>query len=522
VERERDESGWTAPQAEESGPPFASPATLAAALDAMPLPALVLARGGALAFANRALLAATGHCAGDLVQREAALALGASDDDRARLREASAELDAGRPWVGEVAFRHAGGGAWALELRASPLVGPGGAVTHAVALCHDLAERRQSQARLLLTDRMVSVGTLAAGVAHEINNPLAFLLTNLGYATDALAGELPLERLREVREAIAEALEGAQRVREIVRDLKTFSRSDDGGRAPVSVERVLESSIKMAWNEIRHRARLVKHFGGVPSVLAEEAKLGQVFLNLLLNAVQAIPEGDARGNVIEVTTAVEAGAVVVTVRDSGSGIPEAVRPRLFTPFYTTKPPGVGTGLGLYICRDIVGGLGGTIEALPCDGPGAVLRVTLPLHAEAAPPAPCPAPAARRGRVLVVDDEPMIGATLSRVLGGHEVVTVGSARAALARLEAGEVFDVVLCDLMMPEMTGMDLYDALAARTPALAERVVFLSGGLFTPAARSFAERVKNPLLEKPFDAVALRRVVTERMAAVARPAEPA
>jgi PAS domain S-box-containing protein len=506
VDRERDEAGWTLPAA---GAPSAPPA-VCAAFHALPLPALVLGGAGDVVAVNRAFEAATGFRGEDLAGRDAAAALATSDADGLRLRDARDAAMAGRPWVGELIFRRADGGVWAHELSASPLAAPDADGACAVALCQDLAARRQSQARLLATDRMVSVGTLAAGVAHEINNPLAFLLTNLHFAADALAGDGGAPPLGPVREALQEALEGAERVREIARDLKAFARSDDRGRGLVDVERVLETSVKMAWNDIRHRARLVKRFGRVPPVVGEEARLGQVFLNLVLNAVQAIPEGDVPGNTLELVTRLEGDRVVVEVRDSGPGIPEAVRPHLFTPFFTTKPAGVGTGLGLYICRDIVGSLGGTVEALSPEGGGTVLRVALPVAA-AQEPAAAPAPRAR-ARVMVVDDEPMIGATLARVLAGHEVVAVASSREALRRIESGEAFDVLLLDLIMPEMTGMELYEALARSAPVAAERVVFLSGGLFTPAARAFAERVKNPILEKPFDAAALRRLVAERV----------
>jgi PAS domain S-box-containing protein len=509
MERDHDEAGRNPP---EGGSPPARPAAACAAFDALPLPALVLGRGGEVLAVNRAFEVATGFRGGDLARRDAAAALAASDGDGLRLREAWRAAAAGQPWLGEIIFRRADGGVWAHELSASPLAAPDADGACAVAICQDLAARRQSQARLLATDRMVSVGTLAAGVAHEINNPLAFLLTNLTYAAEALATGGAAQPLGPVLEALQEAVEGAERVREIVRDLKAFARSDDRGRAPVDVERVLETAVKMAWNEIRHRARLVKRFGRVPPVLADEARLGQVFLNLVLNAVQAIPEGDVPGNTIELSTRLEGERVVAEVRDTGPGIPEAVRPHLFTPFFTTKPAGVGTGLGLYLCRDIVGALGGTIEALSPEAGGTVLRVTLPA---AAHEAAAPRATAARARVLVVDDEPMIGATLARVLAGHDVVTVASARDALRRVEAGEAFDVLLLDLLMPEMTGMELYEALARSEPAAAERVVFLSGGLFTPAARAFAERVKNPILEKPFDAAALRRLVAERAGAV-------
>jgi CheY-like chemotaxis protein/two-component sensor histidine kinase len=323
--------------------------------------------------------------------------------------------------------------------------------------------------------------------------------------------------LADVRAAIVEAQVGAERVRDLVRDLRTFSRGDDGARAPVNVERVLESSIKMAWNEIRHRARLVRQYGGVPQVAAEAARLGQVFLNLILNAVQAIPEGDVQRNEIRVTTRVDAeGRVVAEVRDSGEGMPAAVQQRLFEPFFTTKPVGVGTGLGLYICHHIVTDFGGAIQVESAPGEGSLFRITLPL----APPQPTAAslvagsgPARQRARVLVVDDEPMIGATLARVLSVHEVIAIRSAREALARIGGGERFDVILCDLMMPEMSGMDLHAALSGSAPEAAGRMVFLTGGIFTPAARAFAESIPNPIVEKPFDAGALRALVARVVA---------
>jgi CheY-like chemotaxis protein/anti-sigma regulatory factor (Ser/Thr protein kinase) len=273
----------------------------------------------------------------------------------------------------------------------------------------------------------------------------------------------------------------------------------------------------MAWNEIRHRARLARDFGGVPRVEAEEARLGQVFLNLLLNAAQAITEGDVRSNEIRVVTRTDAqGRVVVEVRDSGKGIPDSARGHLFEPFFTTKPAGVGTGLGLYVCRDIVSSLGGEIEFESAEGRGSVFRVSLP---------PAPGSAAEgaqrsagrgaheRGCVLVVDDEPMMGSTLTRILGAHDVVAVGSAREALALLDAGRRFDVVLCDLVMPGMSGVDLHAELARRLPDAARRMVFLSGGALTPAARAFVAAGSHEVIDKPFDAAALRVLVARRVA---------
>jgi CheY-like chemotaxis protein/anti-sigma regulatory factor (Ser/Thr protein kinase) len=274
----------------------------------------------------------------------------------------------------------------------------------------------------------------------------------------------------------------------------------------------------MAWNEIRHRARLVVEYGDTGLVEGSDSRLGQVFLNLMVNAAQAIPEGDADGHVIRIASRKElSGRVVVEITDSGSGIaPENLR-HLFTPFYTTKEPGVGTGLGLAICHRIVTGLGGELLVRSELGKGTTFTVILQAAPDGRPvsqAAPPPIPRALvRGRVLVIDDDPMVGTVVARTLAKeHEVVATVSARDGLARLRAGEVYDVIICDLMMPQMTGAELYAELLKFEPRLAERMIFLTGGAFTTAARTFLDDVNNAKLEKPFDARELRALVNERV----------
>ena len=185
---------------------------------------------------------------------------------------------------------------------------------------------------------------------------------------EGLAGE----RGREMREALKEALAGSQRVRDIVRDLKMFSRVDEEKRGPVDVRAVLDSCVNMAWSEIRHRARLEKDYGVVPTVEGNESRLGQIFLNLLVNAAQAIDPGDHKTNEIRLSTRYEEGLVVVEVRDTGSGIAPENLERLFDPFFTTKPAGVGTGLGLSICQGLVTAMGGRIAVQSYAGAGQLL------------------------------------------------------------------------------------------------------------------------------------------------------
>jgi PAS domain S-box-containing protein len=382
----------------------------------------------------------------------------------------------------------------------------------------DLTERRRMENQLIFAGRMAAVGTLAAGVAHEINNPLAYIVANIDFVRHQL-GTIVSRLIRNSRfqgdfghtldetgEALAEARQGAERVRNIVRDLRVFARGDEDQSGPVAIRRVLDSSINIAWNEIRHRARLVKDYAETPMVEANESRLGQVFLNLLLNAAHAIPEGATESNEIRVSTRTDGrGFAVIEVRDTGGGIPAAIREQIFDPFFTTKSAGEGTGLGLWICSGILSALGGDIRVDSEAGRGSTFRVTLPPVAPEAPVLAAVPPEAEAeapgGRMLIIDDEPMILGALRRSFASdYQVTAVGDGRRALERLRAGERFDVILCDLMMPEMTGMDLFAELRALDPDQARRVVFVTGGAFTPRAREFLERVPNARVEKPID----------------------
>jgi CheY-like chemotaxis protein len=271
----------------------------------------------------------------------------------------------------------------------------------------------------------------------------------------------------------------------------------------------------MAWNEIRHRAKLVKHYNKVPRVDANESRLGQVFLNLIVNAVQAMPEGNVAGNELRVTTGIEEGRVVIRISDTGCGMTPDVQARLFTPFFTTKPTGVGTGLGLAISHKIITSLGGTLTFTSTAGQGTEFKVSLPVAPPDAVPVtdrvPLVGSAVRRGRVLVVDDEESLAQAIRRYLTNeHEVDAVSNGREALDRISAGERYDVILCDLMMPQMTGMELHEAVLKLDPDQARRMVFLTGGAFTQSAREFMETIENPRIEKPFDLKALRSLVND------------
>ncbi len=391
-------------------------------------------------------------------------------------------------------------------------------------------EQAKMRERLMISERMASAGTLAAGIAHEINNPLAIVTGNLELTAEGLEriasqiralvteghpeGAALSANLEELTDPIRDAREAASRIRDIVRDVKLFSRPDDEKTGEVDIHRVMSSSIRMAWNEIRHRATVVKDYGDVPMVHANESRLGQVLLNLLVNAAQAIPEGHADRNEIRVTTrTADDGSAIVEVADTGSGIPPVDLDRIFDPFFTTKPLGVGTGIGLAICRRIVIELGGQIEVESAVGEGTVFRLVLP-RAEKGSGIVQVAEAFTsvfRGRLLVVDDEVALGRALGRTLSAHHEVTVTTSGAeALACLAKNEWFDVILMDVMMPEMSGMELYEEMRRIRPEQAERVVFVTGGAFSAAARDFLERVPNPKVEKPVDVLDLLALVED------------
>ncbi len=373
--------------------------------------------------------------------------------------------------------------------------------------------RRKMEEQLLIADRMVSMGMLAAGVAHEINNPLAVIIANLELALGDLASP---ENAHLVREEIDDALAAAERVRNIVSDLKIFSRGDEQKRGAVDVKRVLESSLRMADNELRHRAKIVRNYGSIPAVSANESRLGQVFLNLIVNAAHAIREGHADRNEIRVETRLESGRVVVEIADTGSGIPPDVMRQIFVPFVTTKPVGVGTGLGLSICHRLVTELGGEIAVETELGKGTVFRIALPPAGKPAdPPKLSAVPetrAIRRAKLLVIDEEPIVAKAIDRTLRAeHDIVAV-TAQEGVDRIGAGERFDVILCDLMMPVMTGMEFHAEVERIAPEQAAAIIFLTGGAFTVGAREFLASRQAQILEKPFGISELRAVINGRV----------
>jgi signal transduction histidine kinase len=359
-------------------------------------------------------------------------------------------------------------------------------------------------------ERMAALGTLAAGIAHEINNPLCYVIANLQLTLRQLPTALR-DTKSELPTLVEEAIEGASRIASIVREIQQVSRASPDEPSIVEVRTVVESVLRLTAHEIKHRARLDTEFEPTPAVQIDRVRLEQVLMNLIVNAIHAIEEGRALENTIRVNIGTSAdGRVEIRIADSGCGIPDPAKPRVFDPFFTTKAPGSGTGLGLAISRAIVTAAGGDITFDSREGKGSVFSVLLP------PAHPTRVESARSAvaamlsplRILAIDDEVAILRSLKRLLEPPHEVVMATAASEVMDLVRARTFDVVLCDLSMPDMPGAELSDRIVAMVPALASRIVFMTGGAFTPRTRALVERGDRLLLEKPFSYEALQSVL--------------
>src|SRR6185295_14072224 len=318
---------------------------------------IAIVRGVKLISGNPALAKLLGYTGRDALEGLEVLSL-LHPEERDQVRRAMEEAAAAgapvrpspeRRWIRK------DGQTVVVEMSTLPVLWDGQQAT--MVMAKDVTELKKLTAKMMQVDRMVAVGTLAAGVGHEINNPLAYVLSNVLFAVRELkslesSSDLSLgarQRISAAAAALDDARDGAERVRDIVRDLKTFSRAEESVQESVDIHAVLDSALAMARNEIRHRAQVVKRYGELPMISANRSRLAQVFVNLLANAAHAIPDGHADRNHITVTTRHVGDRVEIWFGDTGSGIAPEHLPRIFDPFFTTKPVGEGTGLGLAIC-----------------------------------------------------------------------------------------------------------------------------------------------------------------------------
>lgn len=494
-------------------------------------PMMILHRGR-IRFANAAMAGLLETPSGDELVGRTFFSLIFPADRTELVPRLRSVLSGDAPPGEEISFRNQRGTQQTVRVQRIERVDFGGQSSRLVVV-RNIADEKRMEAQLRVADRMASVGNLAAGVAHEVNNPLTYVMTNLQFvaelAEEVVGGSDPAE-LREGIQALQEALDGAEQVQRIVYALQSFSRASSTERRFVDVDHVIQSVVRMASHEVTPRARLELDIADdLPRLWADEPQLSQLFLNLLVNAAQAIPAGELADHRIRVTakrTAAPA-AVTVTIEDTGRGIDEAVIEQVFDPFFTTRPVGQGTGLGLAIAHGIVRGLKGQLSiannkergvtatvTLPADGPAEVSEPRDAEHASVMPrPLSGPAPAARR--LLVVDDAPQVIQAIRRHLGeGYDVEMVADGKTALEHLVADD-FDVVFCDLTAPERSGMDLYRDVRRLMPEEAERFVFMIEGTAVGEAGAFVaeEAAERPCLEKPLSSERLHTVVAPLLA---------
>jgi two-component system cell cycle sensor histidine kinase/response regulator CckA len=418
-----------------------------------------------------------------------------------------------------------------LEIFVTPVRDATG-VSGVIGMATDVTERHRLQGRIIQGDRVAAMGTLAASVAHEINNPLTYVLGNLAAGSEQLAAVAralnettsgrgdrlasAVAALTSVGALLAEARKGAERIGRIARDLHSFARPADEVVRPIPLDDVIGSVLRLVQKEIEARARLTVELGATPPVRGNESRLVQVVLNLLVNAWQALPEAAPDRHEIAVRTRVEGKSAAIEVSDTGPGVAPQNRQRIFEPFFTTKEVGAGTGLGLFVCRNIIEALGGQISVRERPGGGALFQVLVPLWEGTdptlrprppevkAPPAPAPA---RRARVLIIDDDESVARVLVQSLEGEfDVRAVLDGREALGMLAGEGGPDLAYCDLMMNGLSGMELHAALSRLAPQRLSKLVFMTGGAFTTEAAAFVDRLGDAVVYKPFDIVAETR----------------
>ncbi len=393
------------------------------------------------------------------------------------------------------------------------------ALGRAVLFAIERKRAEQMLSNLQQTERLSALGHMAASVAHEINNPSAIAQVNLYALKETLESQqnlVPQSLNQELTELVDEALHGIQRVTNIVRKLNVFSQIDPGQRAPLVVNELVEQARDIVHNKLQYRAHLELVLCESPlQVYGNASDLLQVLTSLLLNSAQAFQNDHPDENLIRVETAAHKKKVHILITDTGIGIPNEIRNRVLEPFFTTKPVGSGTGLGLSISKQLIESHGGSLSLSPKKPVGTEALIVLPaLDSVAQPDAPQAKEAPpKTQRVLLIDDEPKLLRAYKRLLRPHETVC-GDGKFALELLPQDSNFDLVLCDLMMPQVDGPQIYQAIERFAPHLLDRLHFYSGGLFTERMERFVAGLNTPLLEKPIPKQKLLNLLLENQSA--------
>ena len=475
--------------------------------------------GGQIVDVNPALWRMYGY------SREALLALSPEElawhADRPALAEILRSVAKGEPFHAEVTDHRSDGSALALEIHGIPMQYQ--AKPHMLTIARDITEKKRASEELARQremlhqrEKLAALGSLLAGVAHELNNPLSVVV--------ARAAILEERDDPATRDAASKIRTAAERCARIVRTFLAMARQQQPQRVPVAINEVVRAALDITGYPLKTSSIDVALdlADTIPNFLADPDQLHQVLMNLIINAQQALQDQPLPRR-LKLTTcfAASANAIRITVADNGPGISEAVRNRIFEPYFTTKPLGVGTGVGLAVCLGIVEAHGGTLTVESGDGPGTIFSVVLPAGTldgggtEANEPLHS---STGQRSALVVDDEVGVREILAEILmgSGHRVVAAASGREALERM-GEERFDVVLTDIRMPDLDGRALYREIERRWPERAAKVVFVSGDTLTSALREFAEESGRPVIEKPFLPSDVRRVVGEALTGVER-----
>ncbi len=387
-----------------------------------------------------------------------------------------------------------------------------------VSMCHDITDQVKQEQGLAAESRLAAAGRVAAGVAHDLNNPAAYVQLNLGLVRELLAGaSLPAEVVEELDAILADCDEGMQRIQASTAELASLARAARSEPGPVQLDEVVQAAARMAMPVVRHRAQL--SLGILPRLVVEghRDQLLRVVSNLLLNAAEAMEEGPAASQSIVVELRHLDGHALLTVEDTGRGMDAGLLERVFEPFVSTKATEGGSGLGLWLVQQMVERHQGTVLVNSEPGEGTRVAVRIPARLGVVKPAAVPGTVALPGgtddrpRILVIDDERGIRSAFRRTLSrvGEVVLAIGG-RQAQELLRQDTDFDAIVCDLMMPDLDGRDLYLWMAHRYPALAQRLVFCTGGSMAPKSTRFLDQVDNRVLQKPLDPATLREAVLE------------
>jgi PAS domain S-box-containing protein len=379
----------------------------------------------------------------------------------------------------------------------------------------DITPRRLLEVRLRAADRLASAGLIASGVVHEITHPLANALQNLELLEQRVARDLG-PASDEIRHLVSTVRDAVRRAARVAGEATVFTSAPRVRPSHVDIHQVLESTLAFLGPELRSRANVVRRYADVPRVMGNEARLAQVFLNLLTNAMHSLEYGSRCANDVTITTSTRGEAlVIVEVEDTGIGIPPELQSSLFEPLFTTKPE--GSDLGLALSKELLAKEGGEISIESVVGSGTTLTIALRAAPREAPRSERATRERSSGKcIMIVADDTRLAAVMKMILSAHHVTVVKSGHEALQRLHAGESYDLIICDLLIENIDGIDLHRRVRDEWPGLHSRMIFLTGDAFISRTQEFLATIPNRHVQKPFEPEALLDLVDDVFATFA------